>query len=31
MSALERLWKDRMDIYRWVEVRAAHKTGKGED
>jgi len=20
MSALERLWKDRMDIYRWVEV-----------
>jgi hypothetical protein len=20
MSALERLWKDRMDIYRWIEV-----------
>lgn len=31
MSALKRLWKDRMDIYRWVEVVEGGITKQKED
>lgn len=27
MTALQRLWKDRMDIYRWVEMTVNNVTG----
>lgn len=31
MSALQRLWKDRMDIYRWVEVAEGGFTRSEEE